>query len=174
MELWNQSLILFITLFAMMLGVVLTLVPVIPGTIIIWGAAIFYGLMLGWEELGWVTFGLMTFFMLLGIIADVAGGQFGAKLGGASCLAILVGTILGFILGLIGSIVGTPVIGCLAGIFGTLGGILLVERLRYSDWRSAWLATKGFMAGTGLGIIARITSGIIMFAIFVTSVLFMQ
>ena len=109
-DLFSQGFVLFITLFVMMIGLIFTVIPPIPGTLIIWGAAIFYGLVLGWENLGWTTFGLLTFFMIVGIVADVLAGHFGAKLGGASCLAIIVGAVLGFILGILASLVGTPLL----------------------------------------------------------------
>ncbi len=169
-ELLSQGFVLFITLFVMMVGLIFTIIPPLPGTVIIWAAAVMYGLLLGWENLGWTAFGLLTFFMLVGIIADLLAGQFGARIGGASCLAIVIGTIAGFILGIIASFIGTPIVGCLAGVFGTLGGIVLVERVRHRDWQTAIDATKGYAAGTGAGMLAKVTSGTIMVAIFLITV----
>jgi len=133
LDLATQSIILFITLFTMMVGLFFTVIPPLPGTIIIWVAAIGYGWVLGWEKLGWLTFGLLTILMIVGMVADMLAGQFGARLGGASCLAIVIGTVIGFIFGIIASFIGTPIVGCLAGVVGTLGGILAVERLRHRD-----------------------------------------
>ena len=172
MELMNQSFVLFITLFVMMIGLIFTVIPPIPGTLIIWAAALFYGWALGWDKLGWPTFALLTFIMIIGIIADALGGQFGARIGGASCLAIIAGTIAGFVLGILGSLIGTPLVGCLMGVFGTLGGILLVERVRYKDWSTALKATKGFAAGTATGMAAKITAGCLMLGIFLVRVYF--
>lgn len=169
-EFLSQGFVLFITLFVMMVGLIFTVIPPLPGTVIIWAGAIMYGLVLGWEKLGWITFGLLTFFMLVGIIADMLAGQFGAKIGGASCLAVAIGTVVGFTLGIVASLIGTPLVGCLAGVVGTLGGIVLVERVRHSDWKTAVDATKGYMAGTTAGIMAKITSGILMFGIFLINV----
>jgi hypothetical protein len=169
-EILTQSVVLFISLFGMMIGLIFTVVPPLPGTVIIWAAAIFYGLALGWEELGWLTFSLLTVLMLLGIIADALGGQFGAKLGGASCLAIFLGSVIGFGLGIVTGLVGTPLVGCLVGVAGTLGGILLVERLRYGDWQAAITATQGYLAGTTAGILAKITTGCFMIGVFLIKV----
>ncbi len=154
----------------MMVGLFFTVIPPLPGTIIIWGAAIGYGLLLGWDHLGWLTFALLTVLMLVGTISDMLAGQFGAKLGGASCLSIVLGTIAGFIVGMIASFIGTPILGCLAGLVGTLGGIVLIEQLRHRDWRTAVNATKGFAAGTTVGIMAKVTAGGLMFAIFLIRV----
>lgn len=169
-ELLGQGFVLFVTLFVMMVGLIFTILPPVPGTIIIWGAAIGYGLTLGWDKLGWVTFGLLTFLMTLGIIADMLGGQFGAKIGGASCLAVTVGTIAGFALGIVASFTGTPIVGCLVGVAGTLGGILLVERQRHRNWSTAVNATKGYVAGAATGIAAKITTGCMMFGVFLIRV----
>ncbi|MCB0167261.1 MAG: DUF456 domain-containing protein [Anaerolineae bacterium] len=166
----SQAAVLFITLFAMMVGMIFTLIPPIPGTLVIWGASLGYGLVLGWEKLGWLAFSLITILMIAGIVADFLGGQFGAKLGGASCLAVVVGTIAGLILGFVISLIGTPILGCLAGMGGTLGGILLIERVRYKDWRSALNATKGYLAGNIVGIMAKVTAGAIMIGVFLTRV----
>ena len=165
-ELFSQGFILFITLFAMMIGLIFTVVPPIPGTLIIWAAAIFYGLVLGWEQLGWISFGLLTFFMLLGLIADIVAGHVGAKMGGASCLAIFIGAVLGLILGVVISLVGTPILGCFAGLIGMVGGILWVEWRQGGDWERAIKATKGYVAGSVVGIAARATCGVVMLGIF--------
>lgn len=172
-ELFTQAFVLFSTLFVMMIGLIFTVIPPLPGTVIIWASALAYGLVLGWDRLGWLTFSLLTVLMLVGIIADALAGQFGAKLiGKASCLAILVGTVVGFTFGIIVSLIGTPIVGCLAGVVGTLGGILLVERRRHQDWQTAVAATKGYLAGTTAGILAKVTSGILMFGIFLIRVYF--
>jgi uncharacterized protein YqgC (DUF456 family) len=157
----------------MLVGLLLTIVPIIPlvpGTVVMWGAAIGYGLALGWDKLGWLAFSLITFFMLLGLIADTIAGHFGAKMGGASWLAIFVGVTLGFILGVIASFIGTPLLGCLAGLLGTFGGVLWIEYRRNKNWDLALKATKGYIAGSAAGIMAKVTSGVFMFGVFLARV----
>ncbi len=172
MEIMTQGFVLFITLFVMMVGLIFTVIPPLPGTVIIWGAAVFYGLVLGWANLGWWAFAAITLLMIVGIVADFLGGQFGAKFGGASCLAIALGTIIGLLSGIAGSVLGTPIVGCLVGILGTLGGILLIERLRHRNWSTALNATKGYLAGTTAGIMAKVTAGVLMFGVFLIRVYF--
>ncbi len=169
-ELLTQGTVLFITLFTMMVGLILTVVPPLPGTLIIWAAATFYGLALGWERLGWPAFALLTLFMITGIIVDALAGHFGAKVGGASCLGVVVGAALGLILGILASLIGTPILGCFAGLIGTVLGVLLVEWRRNGDWQKAIGATKGYVAGTAFGILAKVTSGILMLGIFLSRV----
>ncbi len=170
-ELASQSFVLFITMFVMLIGLLINFLPIfIPGTLVMWAAALFYGLVLGWEKLGWWAFGLITFLMLLGLIADAVAGHFGAKLGGASWLAVFVGGVLGLVLGLIGSLVGTPLVGCLAGLIGAVGGVLWIEYRRNKNWEAALRATKGYLAGSAAGLLARFTSGIFMFGVFLARV----
>ncbi|MCK6626523.1 MAG: DUF456 domain-containing protein [Anaerolineae bacterium] len=170
-ELFSQSFVLFITLFVMLIGLLINFLPIfIPGTLVMWGAALFYGLVLGWEKLGWWAFGLITFFMLLGLIADAVAGHFGAKMGGASWLAVFVGAVLGLMLGLVGSLIGTPLVGCLAGLLGAVGGVLWIEYRRNKDWEAALRATKGYLAGSAAGLMARFTSGIFMLGVFLARV----
>ena len=91
-------------------------------------------------------------------------------MGGASCLAIAIGTIAGFIMGILASLVGTHIVGCLVGGFGTLGGSILVERACHNNWKTAVDATKGYVAGTTAGIMAKVTSGILMLGVFLLSI----
>jgi uncharacterized protein YqgC (DUF456 family) len=169
-ELFSQAGMLFITLFAMMMGLIFTFIPILPGTLIMWVAVLVYGLVLGWEKLGWWAFGLITFFMILGMIADAVAGHFGAKMGGASWWAIIVGAILGFVLGLAASFFGGPLLGCFAGLVGAIGGVLWVEWQRNKNWDIALKATKGYVAGSAAGIMAKVTSGLFMFGIFLARV----
>ena len=169
-ELLSQGSMLFVTLFVMMLGLIFTFIPILPGTLIMWGAVVAYGWVLGWDKLGWLAFSLITFFMILGIVADAVAGHFGAKMGGASWLAIIVGAILGFVLGLVASFVGSPLFGCFAGLLGAVGGVLWVEWQRNKNWNTALRATKGYVAGSAAGIMAKVTSGLFMFGIFLARV----
>ena len=169
-ELLTQATTLFITLFVMVIGLFFTVIPPLPGTIIIWAGAIFYGLVLGWDSLGWLTFSLLTLLMIVGAVIDIVAGHFGAKMGGASCLAITVGAILGLILGIGASLIGTPILGCFAGLIGMVGGVLWIEWKRNDDWERAIRATKGYVAGTAAGVMAKVTSGVFMVGVFLARV----
>ncbi len=167
---WTQVFVLTITLFFMLTGLVLTVVPPIPGTVIIWAAAVFYGLVLGWPRLGWLTFSLLTFLMLAGLVMDVLAGHFGARLGGASWAAVLLGAGLGLGLGIVASFIGSPVLGCLAGLVGMAVGIVLVEWRRHRNWPAVFRAIRGYLAGSLAGVAARLTSGVLMVAVFLARV----
>jgi len=162
----------------MIIGLIFTIVPPLPGTVIIWGTAVFYGLILGWDAyLGWATFIILTILMVVGLIADFLAGHVGARVGGASWLAIILGFILGIILAILANFVA-PILGCLVGLFGGLLGIVIsivgVEYWRNRDWDKAKLAIKGYCAGHVLGALAKFTISVMMIAIFVIRVFFIN
>ncbi len=166
----SQSTVLSITLLFMAIGLVFTIIPPLPGTLVIWAAAIFYGVALGWEQLGWILFSALTILMVIGIGGDIAAGHFGAKMGGASCSSVVVGGILGFMIGIALSFTGIFLLGCIGGFIATMGGILLVERWIRGEWAGAIQATKGYMAGATLGAVAKVISGVVMVGLFLWAV----
>ncbi|MCA9933882.1 MAG: DUF456 domain-containing protein [Ardenticatenaceae bacterium] len=146
-------------------GIIGTAVPIIPGTLLIWmGTAVY-----AWH-VGFDTFGL-TYFLLLSLIAIVTGTAdlwlplISSKAGGASGRAILFGTI--------GAIVGTfvlpiPIVGT---IVGYIGGLLLGEYQKHGDWELAKKAGLRGLAGWGLATAVQFGGGILMLLIFVIRVL---
>ena len=56
------------TLTAMLVG--LLVLPLLPGLVIIWVAALGYGLAAGFGTLGWIMFALITVLMLAGSVID--------------------------------------------------------------------------------------------------------
>lgn len=123
----------------MVAGLVGIFIPFFPDLLLIWGAALGYGLLVGWGEWGPWLFGLITLLGVLGILAETYVGGAGARVAGASYKAI----IAGLVLGMIGFFFFPP----LGMILGLLAGTFLVEYLRLRDWRQAGRA----MLGMGLG-----------------------
>lgn len=164
-----------ITFLAMVIGLLFTIVPPLPGTVIIWAAAAIYGLVMGWNDyLGWPVFIILTILMIVGIVADILAGHFGARLGGASWLAITVGFVLGLILAVIASFIGTPILGCLAGFLGIVLSIVGVEYYRNRDWEAAQNAIKGYCAGNIVGAMAKLTAAVFMMVIFALRVFYFK
>jgi len=127
--------------------VLMVVIPVLPGQFLIWLAALGYGLLAGWEKLGWLLFLLLTAGMLAAAVIDLIAGWMGAKRGGASTRAI----VMGFALGVIGLIVFN-VFGALVGIFG---GIVGYEYLQSKDGRRALKAGVGYLGGLLVSLVAR-------------------
>lgn len=135
----SDVLIAVLTGIVMFIGLLGALLPIIPDLIIIWGAALGYGLLTDWGESGPWIFGIITVLGLAGVVAEVWMSGVGGKIGGASFKSILVG--LG--LGIIGFIFLTP----LGGLALLLVGTFAMEYYRLDDPEEA---LKG-MLGVGIG-----------------------
>src|SRR5437867_109543 len=89
-----------LTLIVMMLGLAGTVVPLVPGTVLILAAAVIHRLALGEaHSVGWWTIGGLTFLMILSHVVDLVSGAIGAKWFGATRWGAI-GGIIGAIAGL--------------------------------------------------------------------------
>jgi hypothetical protein len=135
---------LVITLFAV--GLIGTVVPVLPGTTIILAAAIIHRLMLGENKsAGWKTIVVLVFLTLLSYAFDFLGSYFGAKYFGATkwgAFGAILGALIGLFFGIIGLFAG-PLIGAVAGEF--IAGKQMVDAGR-AGWGSL-LGNIGAMVG---------------------------
>jgi uncharacterized protein YqgC (DUF456 family) len=130
--------------FVMLLGLIGAIVPGLPDIVLIWGAALGYGLLVDWGERGIWLFGLITFLGLAGLLAEVWVSGTGAKMGGASIRAILGGLALG----LAGFLLSGPV----GGVIGLLLGTFLSEYIRLHDANKAAQAMFGMGLGCGASL----------------------
>ncbi len=166
-----QTIALIVTLLVMAVGLVFSLIPPLPGSVLIWAAATFYGLYLGWEaHMGWATFGILTVLMTSGVVAEIIAGHVGTKIGGASWLAVTVGLILGVVFGIVASFIGTPLLGCVGGLLGTTVSVLVIEWWRNQNREIAIKSLKGFCVGSVVGNIAKFITSILMITIFLLKV----
>lgn len=135
-----------LTLVLMLIGLVGTVVPLLPGPVIILAAAVLHHFMLGERSgTGWPTFLVLTVLMLVAMAVDLISGALGAKYFGATkwgAIGGIIGGIAGIFFGIIGVFVG-PVIGVLAGELLGGKGILPAGQ---STWGTL-LGTTAGMAG---------------------------
>ena len=157
-----QSIALVFTAIAMLVGVIGTVLPVIPGTILIFGAALFYALIEGFQTIGWPTLLVLGVLTILATSADIWASSIGAKMGGASGWSVVVG--------LLASLVGFVVFNLLGAILGAVMGVLITEVLRVGDWRQALKAGSGWAIGWVLSTVFQLVTALIMVAIFVWQV----
>ena len=128
-----------VTLVLMAIGLIGTVLPIFPGTAVIFAAAIFHRIMLGAEKsIGWPTILVLLFLTLASYAIDFAGGWLGARRFGATrwgMFGAVAGAIAGLFFGLAGLLLG-PVVGALAGEI--IGGKRLVPA-----GRAGWGALLG-------------------------------
>ncbi len=172
------GLLRFALLGGMLIGWLGLIVPFFPGITVIWLAALFYGIAAGFGQGGTWYFLAITVLAILGWLADnvlmIRFARKGRRIPeaitladdgtaregeeeGASWLSIA----LAFVAGVVGSIVLSP----LGGIAATLGALLLVEYLRERDLHRAWDRTWRMAMGWGWAIVARMSIGLLMIAL---------
>ena len=136
----------FFTIVLFAVGVIGTVVPVLPGTTIVLAAAIIHRVMLGPEKsIGWKTIVGLILLTLVSYAFDFLGGYFGAKYFGATkwgAFGAIVGALIGLFFGSIGLVAG-PVIGAVAGEF--IAGKRMIDAGR-AGWGSL-LGNLGAMMG---------------------------
>ncbi|MBL8372596.1 MAG: DUF456 domain-containing protein [Burkholderiaceae bacterium] len=146
-----------------LLGLAGTVLPVLPGTLLVWA-----GIVLGaWiDDFARVSVTTVVFISVLGVLAwglDYAAGLLGAKKAGASKLALLgaaVGTVLGLFMGLVGV------------LFMPLVGAALGEYLARKDETRAVKVGFATWVGIMLGLLAKVVLAFIMVGVFAAALLF--
>lgn len=150
-----------LTLLLMALGIIGTVLPAIPGTAIILGAAILHRVMLGAERsVGWWTLGLLVLLTLASYAIDFAGGLLGARRFGATrwgMFGAFIGAILGLFFSLPGLLIG-PIVGAVLGEL--LGGQRLV-----AAGRAGW----GTLLGNLAALVGKIVIAFAMVACFLVA-----
>jgi hypothetical protein len=148
------DLIAALLVLAGMLGVLL---PVLPGTPLIFAGALVYDYAHDWTAFGWGWLAVLLLLTLLSEIGDWALGHIGARRGGASWKALLAGAVLGMI-----GLFLLPPFGFLIGSIVGVGG---VELLSSGDRRRALRASGGWFVGWALSLLLQGTVAVIMVAI---------
>lgn len=143
-----------LTLAVMVFSLLGLLLPIYPGLVVIWLAALVYGLVAGaFHGAGWFIFALLTLLMLIGSWIDNLIIAAKARQGGASWLSIL----LAFLAGVIVSAALTP----LAGFLAAPGVLFLVEYFRLGrDAAQAWVRFKALVTGWGISLAIRFLIGL--------------
>ena len=152
-----------LTLLLMFVGLVGTVLPLLPGTTIILAAAILHHLMLGAaHSVGWWTLAGLAVLTIVSHVLDLVSGSIGAKWFGA--------TRWGAIGGILGAIVGLfffPL-----GLFlGPMIGVLLGELLGGKKLLPAGKTSAGTLLGTTAGFVAKFSIAIAMIAWFLIAAL---
>jgi uncharacterized protein YqgC (DUF456 family) len=141
-------------LIVMLVG--LLVIPLLPGLVVIWAAALGYGIATAFGTLGWVMFAIMTVLMILGSTLDNVLMGVKTHHEGAPWWVVLI-ALVAAVLG--NFIIPIPIIG---GILLALLVLFLLEWLRRKDWRNALAAMKGMLLGCGWAVVFRFIMGLLM------------
>ena len=153
---WIITIVLFVV------GLIGSVLPVLPGSTIILAAAIIHRIVLGSEKsIGWRTILILVLLTLATYALDVVAGYFGAKYLGATkwgTFGAILGALVGLFFGIIGLFAG-PVIGAIAGEF--IAGKRMIDA-----GRAGW----GSLLGNIGGMIAKLVIALAMITIFLVTV----
>ena len=156
----GEPVVVLLVAAAMAVGLVGTVVPVVPGLGLVWLAGLVYGLVEGFGTVGLVAFALMTALGAAGTAAGVVVPRRAATAAGAARSSLWLGALLAIVGFFVIPVVGLPLGGAL--------GIQLGEQLRTRDRRSAWRTTRATLTGFGLAALIQLATGVAMVVVWAT------
>jgi uncharacterized protein YqgC (DUF456 family) len=159
-----QTLWWTVTILLVVVGLIGTLLPLLPGSTLILAGAVVYKLTLDTtgDAISWWTLGGLLVLVVITYVIDFVSGAVGAKYFGA--------TRFGAIGGIIGAIVG--LFFGLPGLFlGPLAGVLIGEIIGGKELIHAGKSTWGTLIGTTAGMVAKLAVALAMVAWFALAVM---
>lgn len=167
MEQAGNILFPLIALAVMLFGLAsIVVLPVLPGLVIIWLAALVYGFVERFSSTGGILlFSGITLLMVGGSLVDNYLMGAAARKTGASWTAVT----LALIGGMAGSLLWPP----FGGLVAALLVLFLMEFYRVRDWRKALTSTRGMALGCGWAVVARFLIGFVMISLWGVWVLFL-
>lgn len=138
----------------MFFGLFGLIIPIFPGNVVMWFAALIYGLVFGFGKTGGIIFGVISLLMLAAVLADniLMGAK--ARQNGAAWLSI----ILALVAGVVGTFIFPPV----GGIIAAPLVLYLMEYQRLRDSAEATRVVKALLIGWGLAFVVRFGIGLVM------------
>ncbi|MGI8819346.1 MAG: DUF456 domain-containing protein [Chthoniobacterales bacterium] len=148
----------FAAVVVMALGLIGSVLPVVPGTTIILAAAIVHRILAGPENgVGWWALGGLVLLTLLSYALDALAGYWGAKYFGATKWGVI-GAVLGGIAGIFTGLVTLLVL----PIVGAVLGELIAGQRLIKAGKAGWGTLLGNLAGT-VGKLAIALAMIVLF-----------
>jgi uncharacterized protein YqgC (DUF456 family) len=144
----------------MLVGLVGTFVPGIPGAPLILAAAVGHKMYFGEKSVSFIALALLVFLTLLSLLLDFLGSMVGAKKMGATWRGVL-GATIGAVVGIFFSLPGL--------ILGPIIAAIALEMAGGRAWRESAQAGAGALLGLILGALGKIVCCVTMIAVFIFS-----
>lgn len=147
----------------MLMGVIGSLLPAVPGVLLVFGGMLLGAWIDGFRRIGWVTLAVLGVLTILALLSDMLFSVIGAKRVGASRTALFgaaIGGLAGIFFGLAGALLG-PFLGASAG------ELLSKRHLKHSVRVGA-----GTWVGLALSLVFRLIIIFTMFTVFITRFFF--
>ena len=141
----------------LVLGLAGTVIPFLPGTPLIFVAALVYAFATDWTPIGFGRLAILAALSALGYVLHYAAGALGTRRAGGSGWAVagaLLGAVVGLFFGVPGLLLGPP-LGAIAG-----------ELLKSGDVRTSIRTGLAAFIGMIAGAVANFAIGVTMTALF--------
>lgn len=145
-----------------LVGLAGTVLPLLPGTVLVWGGIVLGAWIDDFTRVGVTTLVVVTLLAVLAWGLDYVAGLMGAKKAGASKLALLgaaAGTVVGLFMGLIG-VLFMPLVGAAVGEYVAQKNQARAVKVGVATW-----------VGIMVGLLAKVVLAFIMVGIFLASLL---
>lgn len=149
----NMATFLFIVIWLAALAA--TFVPVVPATLMIWGAALLHAVLTGFQPITWgFLAGLGALAIAAMLVDNLAVAWGAAKFGGSSAAGwgALIGGLVGLLLGPLGFVVG-PFLGAV------LAELIVTRKSGLEAIRSGIGTLLGLLGGIGAKLVIHIVMG---------------
>ena len=136
-------------------ALIATFVPVVPATIIIWGAALLHAVLTGFQPIGWGFLAGLGVLAVAAMLVDNLAAAWGAKKFGGSSAAgwgALAGGLVGLLLGPLGFVIG-PFLGAV------IAELLVTRKSLLEAVRSGVGTLLGLLGGIGAKLVIHIVMG---------------
>lgn len=153
---------LVVTALAIAVGLVGILVPLLPGTLLVWAAIVVWAFVVA-DTAGWIVLGVATAILGAAIVVKYlwpVKRMRAADVGGATLAVGGLAALIGFFV--------IPVAGLVVGF---VGGVFLAELVQRRDRRRAWAATVHAVKGVLLSVGVELTAGLLATAVWIAGVL---
>ena len=150
---FTEGLTIGFTLLVMLIGLFGLIIPIFPGGVVIWLAALAYGIVNGFSTVGTIIFIFITLLMIAGALADNFFMGERALRAGASWWSLF--------FGLIGGVLGTIFFPPIGGLVGAPLFVYAYEYYRFRDAEKAMRVTRGMLIGWGWAFVARFSLGVL-------------
>ena len=122
-----ESALIAVAFILMAISLLLTIVPFVPGPLLVWGVGTIFAVIDGFERVTYPALAVMTVLMIAGSTSEVWMQFFGIRMEGSSCLSTI-GSLAGGVIGTFA--IPVPILGT---VIGMVIGALAFEMMRAGD-----------------------------------------
>lgn len=147
-------------------GVIGTVLPALPGVVLVWGGVLLAAWIDDFTRIGGWTIGVLTVLAVLAFIVEYVAAAAGAKRAGASKLAIIgaaIGTVAGVFTGLVG-LLFLPLLGAALGEYVAQRNLKRAGKVGVATWLGYVLGTAAKVAivftMVGVFVVALLLQGL--------------